>query len=37
MRNGDHYRKNGSSNLLTASVYSIVEFVILKLVEAVES
>ena len=35
-RNGDHYRKSGSSNYLVASIYSLAEFKIMKLVEAVK-
>ena len=35
-RNGDHYRNSGLSNLLVASIYSMVKLKIMKLVEAVK-
>ena len=36
VRNKYHHRKSGSSKLLVASIYSIVELKIMKLVEAVK-
>ena len=36
MRNGGYYRMSGSSNLVVASIYSIVEFKMMKLVETMK-
>ena len=36
IRNGDHYRKSGSSNPFVASLYYIAELKIMKLVKEVK-